>query len=305
MQKSKTFSGSIGAYNTATSRPTVYGLTANTSGVSAIATDFLLGTIADFLANDCGVDAAYEVRSGNAYKWLWVYGLPVFTYFQTTSTGPTTVMGPFGYNYNTTAYPLGGSVSLFETYSNGNYNFTLYYYGNPDDVCVLYVKNNLSTSVGTLRLCVLKTKNMITGGNSVTAVSQYQNSGAYNSYDLDENGALVWDNSISQFAYAKGFSNIINLQYTDATKNAGKLPLVNMTFGIHYCEHAFLTPNSDMVPVGVTIGTLVQPEFTVGGRTFINFANWGSANNTNAINSSYGAPNSNYTNLGLVEVTGT
>lgn len=210
MQKSKTFSGSIGAYNTATSRPIYYGATSN-SNISAIATDFFLGTIADFLATDCGVDAAYEVRAGNSYKWLWIYGLPVFAYFAITATSITGALAPFGYSTNYTATPFGGSANIFDSYSSGNYNFTLYYYGNPDDVCVLYVKNNLSSSAGTARICVLKTKNMITGGNSVTAVSQASLPGQYNSYDLDENGALVWDNSISQYAYAKGFSNIINL----------------------------------------------------------------------------------------------
>lgn len=238
MQKSKTFVGSIGAYNTGISRPATYGITSATSNVSEAATDFILGTIASFLANDCGVDAAYEVRTGNSYKWLWIYGMPLFAYILTTSTGLTGGWAPYAYNYNG-VIPFGGSTVIFSSYTTGDYNFTLYYYGNPSDVCVLWVKNNLSTAASTARICVLKTKNMITGGSSATAASQYSNPGTYASYDLDKNGALVWDPSISQYSYPKGFSNIMNLQYTDAAKNSGKLPLANMTFGIHYCQHAF------------------------------------------------------------------
>lgn len=303
MQKSKTFVGSIGAYNTSTSRPYIYGLT-STDSMSIIATDFLCSTIADFLANDCGVDAAYEVRSGDSNKWLWVYGMPFLPNIKYNRTATaTSISSPYGGSSNA-CFLYNGSSTIFNSYSTGDYNFTLYYYGNPEDVCVLYIKGNYGTS-GTGRFCVLKTKNLVTGGSSVTALNQNSSSGIYAAYDLDTSGALVWDSSIAANAYPKGYTNILNLQYPDASKNSGKLPLVNMVLGIHYCEHAFLTPNADMVPAGVTIGTLVQPEFTVGDRTFINFANWGSAQNTNAISSVSSAFSSSYTNLGLVEVTGT
>lgn len=301
MQKSKTYVGSIGSYSSGTTRPVVYGNTA-TASVSALATDFILNTIADFLKNDCGVDAAYEIREGNAYKWLWIYGLPMLIYVQTTTTSLASSYAPFSSRSTGDCIPASGSNgTIFSSTTTGAYNFTLYYYGNPEDVCVLYVKSNLN-STSTFRLCVLKTTNILTGLPSVTAVGQNSGYPIYTAYDLDENGLLVWNASISSYSRAKSFVNILNLQYTDVSQNSGKLPLVNMVFGVHYCKHAFLTPNSDMLPRGVAIGNPVQTEVTVGGRTFINFLPWGSTDNVNSNSTATYTGGTSYTNLGLVEV---
>lgn len=304
MQKSKTYTGSIGDYKTAgdIKRPYTYGAT-GTISCSEKATDFFLSTVADFLKNDCGVDAAYEVRPGNEYKWLWIYGCPVFAYIISTATAiGYKCYAPFSQLATTSLSPWGlGNGYIFSSNTTGAYNFTLYYYGNPEDVCVLYLKNNLSTSESKTRLVVLKTVNILNDAPSVTLVGQDYNNPIYCAYDLDESGNLIFDTEISAYPYYKGFSNILNAQKADIGANPGKLPLVHILFGVHYCKHMFLAPNADMIPRGGNAGTLVMPEIKMGTRTFLNLAYWGSTNNVASNNSTIYAGNTGYFNLGLVE----
>ena len=304
MQRSKTYVGTIGNYYAAGSktRPHIYG-TAATINYSQMATDFFLETVAKFLADDCGVDAAYEVRPGNNHKWLWIYGCPIFAYIQSSYTYLSYGFTPFGATASLTPW-AGSNGYIFSDRTTGAYNFTLYYYGNPEDVCVLYLKTNVSTNKSYSRFVVLKTTNILTDAPSVTVIGQAAAIPTYCAYGFDENGVITFDANLSKQAYSRGFTNLLNLQRIDISENTGKLPLVQMMCGPHYCKHAFLTPNSDMVPDGVAFGTdtLNMTEITVGGRTFINFLNWGAKNNGASNNTVLYGGGSSHTYLGLIEV---
>ena len=191
---------------------------------------------------------------------------------------------------------------MFSSSTTGEYNFTLYYFGNPEDVCVLYLKNNITGQTSASRFVVVKTTNVLNDSPSVTGVYQSNSASAYVAYDLDEAGNLIFDASAEAYACYRVYTNILNMQRMDSIKNSGKLPLVHLMFGTHYCKHLFLTPNADMVPRGGVVGNLIMPEIEVGSRTFINFAYWGSDDNTSSNNSSVSISNSSYFNLGLVEV---
>lgn len=307
MQVSKVFNGSIAAAGSATARVCSYGVT-NTITTYQNRADFVNQAIADFLHNDCGVNAAYEVREGSAGKFLWIFNVPFLFAQPSSSYYYFSFWGPF---YNTVLNPgsasasAGGSntvynglsgLSLFfeNSASSVKYNFTLYFDGDPQKGFILRVKcgtNSISAGFGFM---FAKAKNILNSRAAVVwkyafALAATSNLATYvNGIDFNEDGGMV------QESFSNTAISYLPMLYTKAvhkTDSPGKFPLVPLLIGPWKMENMFLMPFQFDLPSAVTSATEMQTATEISGRKFIVTCN------------NYAYITSSYLNCGLIEVT--
>lgn len=308
MQVSKLYEGNIANIGTASARQVSYGVSTTVS-VYQNRVDLVNQTVADFLHNVCGVDAAYEARAGSSYKFLWIYNVP-FLFCNSSSTiyyfafyGPlyATALNP-GTNSNsgTSSGVSSGLVanSLFFPNNNSgtNYKFTLYFDGDPEKGFALRIKGLTYANISNgFYFTFAKAKNILSGRDAVIwkyggAVSG--SAGQYvNGVDLDENGEMV------ESSFSNNYINYYPTLFTkepNKTDNPGKFPLVPMLFGAWKPENIYQRPSGFDLPAPVATTEEIQAAISIAGRKFIV---------TSQELSPAKVMSSNYMNLGLLEVT--
>lgn len=271
MQVTKSFSGTLDNLGSSSARQVSYGATA-TESTYWNRNDFLNQTIADFLHDDCGVDAAYEVRAGSSNKFLWIYDVPFLfseTTISTSSGQQSRFYGPL--NGATLYYAVN---RCFASASSNTYNFKLNFCGNPSNgFCLRFVLYGTSIPNSGYKFVFCKAKNMLTQKDSVvfkysnvTPTSNILILNAANAIDINE------DRSIDEISF-----NTDHVPYTPVlqTKNAikadsgGKFPLVPLTFGIWKTTGFYLHPKGFGLPNALAASNEVQTEVSISGRRFI------------------------------------
>lgn len=289
MQIMRHFSGEV-TLGTVAARKVSYGLT-DTAQQYANITNMINQSIADFLSEDCGVDAVYEQRDDNV-KWLWINDIP-FLFMQSSTSGSASVYGP----YKSSGLSNFGTA-FTSAYNKADYDFWLVFTGNPDTAFSLRRTNYSDaqpTATVNVHLEIMKTFNILTKkdgmawnafSNGITAnASQSRN---YYCCDAGDEG-LDWD-SFSQnytvgFLYGEWATN-----ETDIIP--GQIPLVPFRIG------PWSVPGTYQYPLGFDIvlaagGTqITQNEMETGGRRFLVTAP-----------TARGTTGSNYICLPLVELT--
>lgn len=305
MQISKEYAGNIDAVGSSSARQVSYGATGTVTTYQN-RVDFVNQTIADFLSEECGVDAAYEVRTGSDVKFLWIFGVSFLFSPASSSNYHFGFFGPFNENalnpgaLNNSNGTTSGSVNyhlssyskLFPSNTTGtDYNFTLYFDGDPGKGFVLRIKIGTSNISNGFFFAFMKAKNIINGKNAV--VWKYGNGGdSYssghwvNGIDINADGTMD-QNSSSTTAISAYYPCLLS-RTVDKTSNLGKMPLVPVQFGIYEAVNMYQRPIGFDLPIAMTTVTETQAVIEVSGRKFLVTC----------------SDNSDYTciNLGLIEV---
>lgn len=295
MQVRKVYSGALEDVTETVTRPYSFGMTA-TMQLNAAKTEFINQTIADFLSQDCGVDAAYEDRGSSGQKWLWIFGCPfLFTDPASTSNHKVGLYGPFS------------TVSLtenfsFELFSNKNYYAAFQFAGNPSTGFSLFAYGYNSSHLRS-GFKVVKATNILNGRNALFYALGDQQTYSTSSgsqpappimvanarcVDFDETGAPVKESIGTGMPYMPFIDTTAGMY----SANSGKIPLVPIRVNLWELTGCYCSPRNWGLPSPYEVTAQLQVEFEIGGRRFISTT-----------------PNSgsltNYINLGLIEVTET
>ena len=310
MQIFRQYTGEVIGTETA-ARPTCYGATGTYMCIEA-RREFFNQSIADFLHDDCGVDAAYEIRGGDTLKYLWINNVPFIFQFTSASTFYL-LYSPYNSNAN---YLIMGNSSaesayyVFESQASGNYNFGLSFVGTPDNfVFRIRPYNNSWYNSYYTCLTFIRGESLLTGksvsmwskGNAFYTSSSGTKSNGEGKpmfgVEINDDGTPDWEN----FAF-KGSSSLFAVHYIPllssiaSVYNTGpsKIPLVPVVIGPWKTKGLYLYPSTcPTVPSAVQINTEIQTEFeTADGRRFINLVF-----PFNSASISY------YANIGMIEVT--
>ncbi len=283
MQVIRAFSGTLPAVGSAAARPFSFGMT-NTASMYTNKVDFVNQTIADFLHDDCGVDAVYEARDGSTHRFLWICDVPFF-FSMASNVNVFTVYGP----YSTTA--LGQTFSLFSGAAAGAYSFSLAFTGNPATGFALRFKVYNATSIQTnILFRFMKATNLCNGkqslvwvyGNDATIANTIPNA---NGIDLNEDGSMDRDGFSSTVV---AYHPSLNAKTANKLGAQGKFPLVPMLIGIWKPEGIYCHIRGFDLPEALSISTEIQTELMISGRRFINTV--------------AESPRAGFINMGLVEV---
>lgn len=277
MQVSKSYSGNIASVGSATARQASYGADANITTYQN-RVDFVNQTIADFLSTECGVDAAYEVRAGSSAKFLWIFGVP----FLFANASATSYYFGFYGPFNATVLNTGSTsstntpnlYSLFFPNNNSgtDYNFTLYFDGDPDAGFVLRIRIRTAAISNGFFFAFLKATNIINGKNAVVWKYSLKNSSEYfgyyaNGIDINEDGTMDLD-SFSPTPVDR-YVPRLSSKAIDKTSNPGKFPLVPVLFGVWQAENIYQQPGNFGLPEALTTITETQAAIEIMGRKFI------------------------------------
>ena len=287
MQISKSYSGTLPSVGSTSNRTYIFGV-ASTATVYQVKLDFINQTIADFLHDECGVDAAYEVRYGDTNKWLWMNGVPFLFVLRSNSSGVW-----LSVPYDTSAPTSNYSISVFSGKSSGIYSFSLLFAGNPRTGFSLRFKAYNSAAVAPTGFRFMKAKNVANGKDAMVFV--YGNpsintpgvGGNANGIDLNEDGTI--DPASFSGVY---ISYLFSLYGKDVNKNSakGKFPLVPMMAGIWQLTGIYCHIRGFGIPAAQSCTTEMQTEIEISGRRFLNTV--------------AEAAGGSYINIGLIEVTG-
>lgn len=297
MQKTKSYSGTI-ALGSATSRRLSYGRT-NTAVSYKNKVDILNTTIANFLKNECGVDATYANKGtttnsgGNSF--LWIYGIP-FLYTPLYGNDPLRLFGPLS---ETEICKSSTSNDVFSGVTSGDYNFTLFFTGNPNTAFSLRMTSYNTNTINSLMILrFMKATNSISGTDSAI---WYGCDVSGTTGSASTNGGLVW--STGQYIrnlYGGEISNTVlditglttmearaaMLSYPwtseDMIKNKNKLLLMPFVAGRWKVPGVYFHPENFSLLPPATATTEIQTEMEVDGRRFI--ITMGSSYSGNRIN---------------------
>ncbi len=287
MQVTKAYAGTLVGSNVSSSRPTQFGNTKNLAGYWD-KIDFINQTIADFLKKECGVEAAYESRHGEANKYLWIYGAPFLFYQYSTSSTSFNFAGPYTSSFSVNVPGVSGytSLSFYSAAAARDYSFSIVFTGNPKTGFTLrFINYNAKVPNNGYYVSFIKAKNLLNQKDSVV----WKAVGLKTCYGIDLNEDGMPDKESMPAAVL----NFENRAYTEAANKAvsgGNFPLIPMRFGIWKPEGFYLFPDKFGVPAALGANTEMQTEIEISGRKFIN---------TVPETTSY-----SYINLGLIEVTG-
>jgi len=310
MQIKKSYSGSLDSLGSARAR--VIGLDTTVSmNQYDSKTDFVNQTIADFLHDDCGVDAKYDVGNGSTEKFLWIYGAPFLFIDSATSGTSITYCYCYGYLNNLTTNsqpvvlenPTNRRLAFFLSPTSLNYSFSLGFVGNPKNGFCLRVISYGTTVFSNFIPLFIKTTNILTGQNSMVYTSpnavtaNNPASMLYNAFPVTFNSDGTIDHEHTNNQYPSGYIQAIGTsQYTQSSKDlaSGKFPLIPIMFGgIHKPNGIYMVPVGFGLPNALSFNIETQPEVTINGRKFI-------------LTSLPGASNSSglaFISCGLIEVT--
>lgn len=289
MQISKSYSGSIEALGSTSARQLSHGVTYDI-GHYASKTDFINQTISGFLKAECGVDAAYEMRGDDTAPFLYIWGVPFLFLPDTSTRNYTYCYGPFFTNAL-----MGGSGSVVYLFSSNtalDYDFSLYFTGNPKTGFALRFRSRgASIPAYTFVLRVCKATNLMTGGNSIVYTFGNSLTGGFvgdaNGIDLLNDGSMKEDSfSTAAITYAPQLA----AKAVNKTSAPGKFPLVPVTVGIWKLNGIYHHIRGFGIPAAQLSSVEAQTEIEISGRRFINTV--------------AEIPATGYINLGLIETTG-
>lgn len=246
--------------------------------------DTVNSIIASFLRSECGVDAYYGQRAGSDYDFLWIYNVPFLFNIPGAERyvvfyPPLGSAGTISSTVNTSGNPT--QTNLF--YTDGvRYSFGLVFCGNPNTGFALRFKFMPSTSVSTnLVFRFMKCENIINGSDAVmwSSTNVYANGtttlpsgsvgvsdiGGMNGIDLDGNGINKGSFSTEAIIYDPR----LHTKTVHMASNEGALPLVPLLIGPYRANGIYLRPRGFSLPLAHSLGTEVQPEITIGGRSFL------------------------------------
>lgn len=261
MQKSQLFSGTVSSLGSKVSRLASYGGSYSLSEYTG-RTDWLNQTIADFLTS-CGVNAKYEVRAGDAAKWLWINDVPFL--FINNTTNNTCFIAP-----KDTSYTLRWSGKLFTDTTTGAYNFTLIFAGSPNTGFILRIKFNGTTAINNMPLIMMFGKN-VANDHGVVAWSA-DTSTAGTSLGQTVEGIEVAD-GVPVLDIFQPNSQVYS--YPGMVAVAGvrgispKYPLIPFFVGPWQMNGIFLHITGYNLPEAAIITQQAQTEMTLGSRTFL------------------------------------
>lgn len=277
MQVSKSYEGSIETAGSPSARQVSFGATGTVSNYQN-RVDFVNQTIADFLHDECGVNAVYEAREGSEYKFLWVYDVP-FLFSPTSSS--YYYFGFYGPFYGTSLNPgssstangstgvLNGSVgySLFfaNTASAVAYKFTLYFDGDPENGFVLRVQCQSASISNGFLFAFAKATNLINGKDAV-AWKYGAGINWWNGIDLDKDGTMDPGSFSSDYVPITPYART---KAVDHTNNPGKIPLIPITAGLWKLKNMYQRPFGFDLPEAVITTTPNQVAVDIAGRRFV------------------------------------
>lgn len=276
MQVSKVYSGTLENVGTTGTRQVSYGLDTTITTYPAKA-DFINQSIADFLHDECGVDAAYEARGSSTEKFLWVYGVPFLYAMPTASSNFFNLYGP---KY-ATALATGSTTTTVTNYSaffsaasSGLYSFTLYFTGNPKTGFALRVRGYLTTASISTSFTVRFVKATHVGSGVDATVWMYGNPsiasngtfGFTNGVSLNEDG-IMDESSFSSATIS--YQPSLMSKAINKTSSPGKFPLIPMMVGVWRLSgvYYYLTGYGIIPPVAAS--SVNQTEVEIGGRRLI------------------------------------
>ena len=304
MQKKRTFSGTIANIGSARSRASMIDHIYTTSQYDT-KVDLVNQSIADFLHNDCGVDARYGTGEGSTDKFLWIFGAPFF-FLDTATTGTSlTYWEARAYNNSTQNRELilsakaKSRLAFFANPTSGAYKFALYYIGNSTEGCLRIQHYN--SNYPNFSLIIAKTKNILLNQDSmIYSVYQTIDTATTTTRELIPNiGAVTFnaDGSIDKshtnnYTLTSYYQLLGTPDFTNYNQplSGGKFPLIPIIFGVHKPTHMYCLPCGFGLPASATVSTETIPEVTIQGRTFAVTAPPGG-----------GGAASSYINCGLLE----
>lgn len=320
MQKVKWINGT--SRDGATSRVLSYGTTTKTS-VARYMTDDVNQAIADFLHDDCGVDAVYEARGESTDSFLWIWNVPILYSINASDSVPT-LWGPFN-STNAIGSVTGAQVPM-GTYPS--YDFSVIFVGNPKTAFSIRIrKEQTGTIPGQLAISFMKARDIITGKESVlfitssSATISSTSSSTFSNVALAFAGASTSTSTVASmccrsaiFAVefddqnlpVKETSNVmgdtyaaqINIPITDQDilRNDGKFPLIKFQVGTREVDGVYFVPYKLIAVDSLGANNSeAQTEIEIDGRRFIH----------TSLNSLGSTTSSSKLNLPLIEVTGT
>ncbi len=292
MQVQQTYSGTLESASENITRPYSYGMTA-TMQLNAAKTELLNQTVAGFLSENCGVEAAYEDRDASGQKWLWIFGCPFLFACPASANTRADIYGPFS------TVSLTADVVL-TAFSGNGYYLILRFFGDPSRAFSL-VALGYSSSQLKNGFKVVKSRNILNGrkalfyalGDRVTNTSSSSSQPApppmvagARCVDFDEAGAVVAASIGENMPYMPLLDTTAQMY----NANSDKIPLVPIRVNLWELEGCYCYPRNWGLPAAYNMAVQTQAEFEVGGRRFIT-----------TTPDSGGL--SNFINLGLLEVT--
>lgn len=286
MQLIKTYEGVLDPVGATGVRPSSYGVAGNVT-VYPAKVDFINRLIADFLKNDCGVNAAYEMRGGDTASFLWVNGAPFLFAPPTASVNYFNFYGPF----YAPALVTGSGTSFFVRATAGDYSFRLAFAGNPKTGFALRATPYYATNSFAATLCFrfARATNLLNGRDALVWV--YNNT-VTNTIVSDANGIdLLEDGSMDAGSFSSPaitYLPSLNGKAVNKTSAAGKFPLAPLLIGPWKLSGIYQHVRGFGLPSALGSHVDAQCEVEISGRRFIN--------------TTYESVAAGYINLGLIEV---
>lgn len=270
MQRRNEYSGTL-TLGTAAARPVSWG---NSGTVTMYASwaDEMNDIIAAFLTS-CGVPAAYEMRSGDSYKWLYIYNIPFFAYPAGTNANYSVYISPpmTSYDYYKAKLTAHSQIATISG-STLTYRFGLNFAGLAGNGFYLRAGyyNGSSYLISSSGIGVFPCKYAANDADA-TAWTVLYTSGSngywrYNVMELTSAGKPVTAN----FAENEANNFVCGLPTTEPMKRDGKFPLVNVMFGKYSAKGLYLLPLNYGVTDAKNYSVEDMTEFTVADRTFLN-----------------------------------
>lgn len=299
MQVSKTYAGTV-SLGTTVKRLVSYGVS-STASVYSSKVDTVNSIIAQFLAEECGVDARYQSGAESGDSFLWIYNVP-FLFNIAGTNSYASFYGPLSgaaLNSGTDVSPTynKGLSKLFDGES-GTYSFGLVFAGNPDNGFSLRFKTYNTSSISryfiirfmkcvnlinSLQSVVWSAENIFSSGDDTTASDLL---GGMRGIDLNADGSIKTDSfSNNPLVYRP----LLDTNRVHKTSNAGALPLVPLNIGPYRANGIYLRPCFFGLPNSASSTAEIQAEVTISGRSFL-------ITNTDGISNGS-------INMGLIETT--
>lgn len=281
MQITKSYEGTVTLEAATEAREYSYGYN-RTINVYPSKVDTINEIIAGFLRSECGVNAYYETRTGSDYPFLWIYNVP-FLFNIPGAERYVVFYPPLGSAGTTSSTVSSTSSTTTQTnlfFTDGvRYSFGLVFCGNSNTGFSLRFK---FTSVSTnLVFRFMKCENIINGTDAVMwsstnvyadGTSTLPSGGSGVSAVGGMNGIDLDDGSINKDSFSTAamiYDPRLHTKAVHRTSNDGALPLVPLLIGPYRANGIYLRPRGFNLLNAHSLGTEVQAEVTIGGRSFL------------------------------------
>lgn len=302
MQVTKSYAGTVSLEDSTQKRSVSYGAS-TTASVYPSKVDTVNNIIAQFLRQECGVDAWYMTKSGSTDSFLWIWGVP-FLFNIAGNNSYAAFYGPLsgsalnaGSDGTSTVKYNTGLSKLFNG-DTGAYSFSLLFAGNPNNGFSLRFKTYGSNSISQYFVIrFMKCYNLINDLDAVvwSGINVYSNGntdtatvllGGMNGIDLNANGTIKEDSFSTALLQ---YDPILRTKAVNKTSNSGALPLRHLYIGPYRANGIYMRPVGFNLPNAVSATTEIQAEITVSDRSFL-------LTNSDSIAV-------NYINMGMIETT--